>query len=186
MAVASWAGVVTNAGWSSTLGVGDWTSIEISAAASYTITPPVAGTHLAVELQLRGDTVATETGLAVKLNGDTTTGDYHWQRLGANNGAGAQTEGTTFDVALIAAASAVADHYSSVSLFFPEFRNARQKLCIVTCAGEHAALNQRIFVAVHKRQTAGVGALTDAITSIQLVPSAGNISGTIRYAVVAR
>lgn len=163
-----------------------WTTSEISAVASHTITPPAYGTHLAVELQLRGDTAATETGLAVKLNGDTTTGDYHWQRLGANNGAGAQTEGTTFDVALIAAASAVADHYSSVLLFFPEFRNARQKLCVVTCVGELAALNQRIFVAVHKRQTAGVGALTDAITSIALVPAAGNMSGTVRYAVMAR
>lgn len=163
-----------------------WTTAEVSAVASYTITPPAYGTHLAVELQLRGDTVATETALAVKLNGDTTTGDYHWQRLGANNGAGAQTEGTTFDVALIAAASAVSDYYSSVLLYFPEFRNARQKVCVVTCVGELAALNQRIFLAVHKRQTAGVGALTDAITSIQLVPGAGNFSGTVRYAALSR
>lgn len=163
-----------------------WTTTEISGVASHTITPPAYGTHLAVELQLRGDTAATEASLAVKLNGDNTTGDYHWQRLGSNNGAAAVGEGTTFDVALIAAAQAVSDYYSSLLLFFPEFRNARQKVCVVSGVGELAALNQRVYLAVHKRHTAGVGALTDAITSIALVPSAGNMSGTVRYAVMAR
>lgn len=163
-----------------------WATSELSGVASHTITLPSYGTHLAVELQLRGDTAATETTLAVKLNGDTTTGDYHWQRLGSNNGAATVTEGTTFDVAFIAAAQAVADYYSSLLLFFPEFRNARQKVCVVSGVGELAALNQRVYLAVHKRQTAGVGALTDAITSVQLVPGAGNMTGTVRYAVVSR
>lgn len=164
-----------------------WTTQEISAAASHTITPPNYGVHLAIELQLRGDTAAAETNLSVKLNGDTTTGNYHWQRVGANNNAAAVGEGTNFDPTLIAAATAVADYYTSVFLFFPEFRNTtRQKTMILSMGGELAALNQRVMMAAFKRHTAGVGALVDPITSVQLVPGAGNFSGTVRYAVINR
>lgn len=166
---------------------GAWVTVELTTVPSYTITVPACGTHFAVELQLQGDTAAAEVNVAIKLNGDTTTGDYHWQRLGAVNNLAAVGEGTSFDVLLTAAASAASGYYSTHSLLFPEYRNTtRQKVCVVSTVGEVVALSQRVFVAVHKRQTAGVGALTDAITSIQLVPSAGNLSGTLRYAALQR
>jgi hypothetical protein len=166
---------------------GAWVTVELTSVSSYTITVPACGTHFVVELQLLGDTVATEVNVAVKVNGDTTTGDYHWQRLGANNNVAANGEGTTFDALLVAAASAVSGYYSTHSLLFPEYRNStRQKVCVISTVGELAALNQRIFVAAHKRQVAGVGTLIDPIQTIQLVPSAGNISGTVRWAALQR
>jgi hypothetical protein len=177
---------VTSAIFPRDIPAGAWRSVEIPASASYTITPMGSGTHFAIEVQLRSSTAATSDNLAVKVNGDTTTGDYHWQRVGAANNAASVVEGTTFDAALIAAGTSVAGYYSSVFFFFPEYRNTvRQKVCYVTGSVELAALNQTIYLTCVKRQTAGVGALTDALSSFQLA-SVGNIDGTVRWAEVQR
>lgn len=165
---------------------GAWKEETLSAAASITIAPYQAGSHFAIECQLRDSTAATSATLACKVNGDTTTGDYHWQDDGASNGAAAVTEATTFDIGLIPGANAVANYYSSVWFLFTEFRNStRQKLWYVTGSVERVALDQQIYQRVGKRQTAGVGTLIDPITSIQLVGQ-GNLTGTVRYACILR
>lgn len=166
---------------------GAWQTAEVSAVSTYTITAPTCGTHLAIEYQLRGSQVATEATLNFQINGDSTTGNYHGQRIGAQDGVAAPGEVTTFALTFISAANAVADYYSSGSLYFPEFRSARQKVCIVSSVSELAATNQRILLAVHKRQGAGVsGALIDKIATVQLGPASGTMTGTIRWAAVLR
>jgi hypothetical protein len=167
---------------------GCWQTAEVSAAASYTITTPTCGVHLAVEYQLRGSQAASESSLNMIINGDATTGNYHGQRLGAQDGVATVGEVTTFVITLIAASTAVSGYYSSGSLYFPEFRNsARQKVCLVSSVSELAALNQRLLLNVHKRQGAGItGTLIDPVSTVQLAPASGTFSGTIRWAAVLR
>lgn len=164
---------------------GAFQRFDLVAAASKLLTLPTFGTHLLIEGQLESDTVATETTLDIKLNGDVT-GNHHWQRVGAQNGAATVGEGSTWSAGNISAASAVAGYRTSFSLFFPDYLGSRQKVCIISGSGELAAGNQRIFLVALKRSAAGVGALTDPLSTIEIAGTAGNITGYLAMATILR
>lgn len=172
----------TNTGWiSSTL---------TGTAASFTITPPTDyGTHLEIECSLRSDTTGATIGtVKLTVNGDTTAANYHTQWSSTTNGSANVPEATTQVMAQHPTADCVAGYFGWLNIKFPFFRTTdRQKMWIAEWGHETAALNQSYGGSSSKRQTAGVGALTDAITSIVISPQANNWAASciFRYRVVS-
>ncbi len=186
----AWGSTSNLGGWPPESSPYDWvTTVLTGTAASVTITPPTFGTHLELECSVRSDTTGVSVGSAgIYVNGDTTTGNYHTQWSSAVNGAAASAEATTRVFAQHPTADCVAGYFGSISIRFPFFRRTdRQKLWFAEWGHETAALNQTYGSGVSKRQTAGVGALTDAITSVQIFPAANNwdIGALFRYRVVS-
>lgn len=157
-------------------------TVEFSALASYSDSPPQIGTHLLYELSILGDAIATSTSLQVAANGDLTTTNYHNQRIGGSNGANSVPEAQTSDCCTIAAAQAVLGYYSPVFLFIPWFRRTdREKTIFLLFAAELAALNQIVGLVSHKRQGASVvGSKLDALTALRFSAATGNIGGILR------
>lgn len=162
-----------------------WSSVEVNGD-PVSDSPPQSGTHLIYELQLRSAQAANAVNLPIYVNGDLDFTGYHFQRMLSLDGAGAATEATTASAGQVPGSTAVAGVYASMFVFFPFFRNARQKVWVSVWTLEEAALSQDLCIHVCKRHTASVGALTDAITSITLDNALDEITtGTLRRAVVA-
>lgn len=162
-----------------------WSSFDVTAE-PFLDSPPQMGTHLIYEVQLRSSQAGTAINLQMMVNGDTTAGNYHFQRYLTLNGAAAGTEGTSAAGAQLPGSTAVANVYNSLFVIFPWFRNARQKTWLCAWSLEEAANAQDVCMHVQKRQGASVtGALTDPITIVQFSNALGNAAaGTIRRAVV--
>lgn len=160
-----------------------WKEVSFGAAASYVdpVPQPSWATHLVYELLVRGDAVATTVSLLIGWGAssaalDTTTTNYHNQRVGASNGAASVPEAQTLDVATVAAGQAVTDYYSTVYVWFPFYKNARQKQALIMFSAERAALDQIVALANHKRQGGSVvGAQTDVVGATRWSMSSGNL-----------
>lgn len=167
-----------------------WTTTTLTGtAASFTITPPAEGTHLEIEISGRSDqTGAAIASARLQVNGDTTNGNYHTQWVAATNGSANVPEASSQTIGQHPTADSVAGFFGFIYIRFPFFRMTdRQKVWIAEWATETAAANASYGSSTNKRQTAGVGALTDAITSIVILPGANNwIAGTVyRWRVVS-
>jgi hypothetical protein len=147
--------------------------------------PPQSGTHLVYEFQFRSDQAATVANLPLYVNDDLDFNNYHFQRYLSLNAAAAATEATNGNGGQIPGSSAVAGVYGFMFVFFPFFRNARQKSWMSVWTLEEAATAQDLCIHVQKRHTAGSGALTDAITKITLDNALDEATdGTLRRAII--
>lgn len=147
--------------------------------ASYTdsVPQPSWARHLYYELLVRGTVAATTVGLGMCWGAgtlDTTTGNYHNQRIGGTNNSITAAEATTYEVATIAAAQAVSGYYSTVFVLFPWYKYTQNKQAMVQFAAERAALDQILALANTKRQGGSiVGAQTDAVQQVRYLAGAG-------------
>lgn len=162
-----------------------WITTETGLVASVTIVPPDYGTHLEIEMSVRSDTTGATIGSArLSVNTDTTAGNYHTQFSSTTNGAANVVEASSLAFAQHPTADCATGYFGWINVKFPFFRRTdRQKMWIAEWAHETVATNQSYGGSSSKRQSAGVGALNDAITSIVISPAANNwVSGCIfRY-----
>lgn len=160
-----------------------WLEVAPGTVASYTdiLPQPYWATHALYELLVRGTTAATTADLLLAWGAsagalDTTTTNYHNQRIGGSNGANSVPEQTLLNCAIVAAAQAVANYYSPVFVLFPFYKNTKNKQAMIMFSAERAALDQIIGLVNHKRQGGSiVGAQTDAVVATRWTPSAGNL-----------
>jgi hypothetical protein len=138
--------------------------------------PPACGQHLIYEIQGRNDQLGSppEVNFRNFVNGDTTPGNYHFQRYVAKDAVAAATEATFAHGAQVVGDSATAGFRSSLFIIYPNFRNGRQKVCHGIWSIDDGAASQIICHYVQKRQIAGVGSLLDPITSVRFDNALGN------------
>ena len=168
---------------------GGWVATTLTqVAASQTLTIPDYGTHLEIECALRSDNAAATVNVAVTWNGDTTSGNYHWQRGGGSNNTAVSAEGTSSAVCVTSAGTGVTGAFSWLRIVFPWVRDTgKLRQCVVTSFNENADDNKTMHLTGYRRITAGSGALTDRVSTITFTPSAGNwdVGSIFRYRVVS-
>ena len=149
-----------------------------SAAASITFSSITTDyLHLMLLFHGRGDTVAVNTTLLLRLNGDTGT-NYHMESARAvNTVVDAPTiSGTSVQVGLVAAASATAGYASALSSHIMNYASTtfHKQLTFLNMHAQSAGLGN-----VEARFGGGFWASTAAVNSVQIFPGAGNfIAGT--------
>lgn len=165
-----------------------WNTITLTGtSAGQTITVPGTGTDLEIVCVLRGDTNAATVNLTVTWNGDTTSANYFGQRAGASGNAAIGPQNNTSVVTVMPALTAATSYFGWCRFFFPQFRNtAMARDMRYQASLESSSSNRAVHSGTFRRTTAGSGALTDAITSVVISPSAGNwIAGSVfRYRVL--
>lgn len=155
------------------------TNVLTGAAASVTINIPQVGIDFDLDLLLRGDTAATTTSVNATWATDTTSANYHYQRGGASVGAASTTSTSASNPLVIPAASGVASYFGWSGWNCPNFRNVLGSMVrefVIRASSEASGTQQTINVTVYRRITAGVGALTDAMSQLVLTPAAGNFA----------
>lgn len=169
-------------GWTATVGWSDdqsFKEVVPGTVASYTdsVPQPSWARHLLYEMLVRGTVAATTVGLGMAWGAgtlDTTTGNYHNQRIGGTNNSITALEATTYEVATIAASQAVANYYSTVWVVFPWYKHTQNKQAMVMFAAERAALDQIVALANTKRQGGSiVGAESNAVQQVRFLAGAG-------------
>lgn len=153
-----------------------------SAQASISITS-ISGSYKTLKLicNLRGDTAATEVELYVRLNNNSTAGDYYLQRFGATNTgtAAAQAIGATATVVAspMPAASATANLFGSLELTIPNYAASVIHVCQWQSSWFNALSSGNLNIRF------GAGALNSAaaITRIDLLMASGNIDTGSTY-----
>lgn len=142
---------------------------------------PQFGLGVAYLFLMRCDNALGQTNAKFVWNGESVAADNHFQRLGAADGVNAPSEGTTPGAGIIAGGTAPAADFSPCFLWFPwAYRTDRQRVGWVFSQLESAANVQQVMAATTKRTAASSGAITDAISQLDVSPSAagGNLTGS--------
>jgi hypothetical protein len=150
-------------------------------AASITISSIPAGyAHLELEVYARGDTASTSTSVQLRFNSDTGS-NYDRQAMNASGTSPAASEtlaGTSAQIGNISAASAPADAFGAVTAkIFHYAGTADHKVGLSQSTMKTSTSSSGLQIAhfgFHWRSTS-------AITSITLLPGAGNFDVGSRF-----
>lgn len=149
-------------------------SVLTGTAANVTFSSiPVSFRTLELRIQARSDTAATATPLTMRFNGDTAA-NYDAQSIfgqTTSTGAAESVAATGMSLLEIAAASAPANHAGALTLFIPNYNGTT---FIKTCDGTSTSSIGTGAGTLITRKLSGRWRSTAAITSIALLPAAGN------------
>lgn len=147
-------------------------TVGSSGSASVTFSSiPATYTDLIVYVSARDTSSAVGQTLAMRLNGDSTTGNYSWIRL-EGNGATASSGSGLSDNALVAGATvgstATANTFDSSYIYISNYLSANYKSMSFDTVSENNATT------AYADLNAGLWKTTNPITSITLYGTSGN------------
>ena len=136
---------------------------------------PQTYTDLKFVLSLR-DATGLNLDQGFRINGDSSS-FYVWRRM-LGNGSGNQTSGGTNTRAFYTVAngpSTLANAFTSVEVYFPNYRNSNQKVWnSISCQEQNLTLNYTGFFA-------GIIGTTNAITSVSFYPEPTGSNSFAQY-----
>ena len=136
---------------------------------------PQTYTDLMVEFSAKDTSANTSVGIYIRLNNDTTSGDYSQTNIqGSGTGVGSNHNNTdtAINIGTVPAASATSNTFGNGRFYIPNYTSSNQKSVICDIVGENNSST------AYADLRAGLYHPTSAITRIDFMPP---VSGYAQY-----
>ncbi len=167
-------------------GDSEWIEESFTNVASYDLLAvPTEGTDLEIYIQVHGTGAVGGVWLELYWNGDYTATNYRNQITAGESGGASASQQNNASICTISGTTSAANpnNPSSCWVVIPQFRSSLRKRLKSEWNEIQRSSSSHILIGATTvfRETAGSGALSDAITAVRLVCPSTNITGLVRY-----